>query len=53
MLSRVTELDALNNVLREQLDRASSNESNAVREVQRQLDQAEGEVSRWLSLIHI
>ena len=47
MMSRVTELDALNNVLREQLDRASSNESNAVREVQRQLDQAEGEVSRW------
>ena len=47
MLSRVTELDALNNVLREQLDRASSNETNAVREVHRQLDQAEGEVSRW------
>lgn len=47
MLSRVTELDALNNVLREQLDRASSNETNAVREVQRQLDQAEGEVCRW------
>lgn len=40
-------MDALNNVLREQLDRASSNETNALREVQRQLDQAEGEVCRW------
>ena len=44
--SRVVEIEALNNVLRQQLDKASDAEQAAVREVRRELDRSVDELTR-------
>ena len=44
--SRVAELEALNAVLRTQLDAAADGEATNLREIQRELDRAEFEASR-------
>ncbi len=50
--SKVTELETINNILSEKVDKASDREALAVKEVQRLLDKSEYEVMRLKDRIH-